>query len=111
MEEAHSSEPEPEEPEPQPEEPSGEHTPTADEAFEVVHGYKPSESPEEMAKMILQENLIPSVNTLVHLAVYAESDRIRLEAARYVIERNLGKLTDRLPLGDMWEQLFKEIRS
>ena len=90
---------------------NADHVPTPDEAYESVYGYKPSESPEEMAKQILQENLIPSVNTLVNLAAFAENDRIRFEAARYVIERNLGKLTDRLPLGDMWEQLFKEIKT
>jgi hypothetical protein len=91
-------------PEPEPESPS------VDDVFEAVHGYKPSESPEEAAKQMFLEGLVPATQTLVNLAINGNTEKVRLEASRYIVERNLGKLVERLPIGDMWEQLLKEIQ-
>lgn len=83
--------------------------PTPEDVSEVVNGFRPSENPEQAAKELLQQGLVPAVQQLVSLAQFGESERIRLQASQYVIERNLGKLADRQPLGDMWDELFKEL--
>jgi hypothetical protein len=86
-------------------------TPEWQEAFQVVHGFDPSTNPEDAAKELLRENLVPAVQEVVNLAAYAKNERIRFEASKYVLERNLGKLADKLPIGDMWDTLFAEIVS
>lgn len=82
---------------------------SADEAYEAVYGYKPSESPEEMAKAMLQDALIGSVQSIVTTALNAPNDRLRFEAAKYITEWNLGKPGDKGAPTDLWEQLQKEL--
>ena len=85
--------------------------PTPDEVFEAVHGYKPSTSPEEMAKRQFLEALPGAVQQLINLSITGGAEKIRLDASRYIVERNLGRIAERLPIGDMWEQLLKELQT
>lgn len=101
-----------------PEDPQGpvhpEHVPTPEEApddiamlQEAVFG--PSASEVAAARNIFREGLVPAAESIAHLAAFSKNDRIRLDASKYVVERNLGKMSEKLALGDVWENLFAEI--
>ncbi len=49
---------------------------------------------ETQAIRILKENLPTVVHAVVKLARTAQSETVRLNAAKYVIDRNLGKITE-----------------
>lgn len=49
---------------------------------------------EAQAEKILQDNLPAIVLSVVKLARSAESETVRLNAGKYVIDRNLGRVTD-----------------
>jgi len=74
---------------------------------DIVFG--PSSSEAETARRMFAEGLVPAVESIVHLAAFSKNDRIRLDAAKYVTERNLGKVADKLGLGEVWTDLFNEI--
>lgn len=46
------------------------------------------------AERLFKENLPGSVLQLVKLATHAQSERVRLDASKYIVERNLGRLQD-----------------
>lgn len=54
----------------------------------------PEESDEDTARRLLRENAGMAVLGIVHTAQYGASDRIRLEAQKYIVERVLGKTGD-----------------
>lgn len=49
-----------------------------------------TETPQTMAKRLLEENLAVSVMAICHLATYSETEMIRLRAAQYVVDRTMG---------------------
>lgn len=49
-----------------------------------------TETPQTVAKRLLEENLPVSVMAVCHLATYSETEVIRLRAAQYVIDRTMG---------------------
>ena len=49
---------------------------------------------------ILKENLPAVTLSVIKLARTASSETVRLNAAKYVIDRNLGKISDPDPTGD-----------
>ena len=63
---------------------------------------------EDVAKRVLREGLVPAAVTVVHLAQFGNSERIKLEASKIVIERNMGKGGGEL--SDTWEKLFQELQ-
>lgn len=74
--------------------------------------FRPSETPEEMAERILKENLPIAAQSVVQLAVHSKSERIRLDAARYVIERNLGRVEVGRQLeaaSNPWDDLYDKV--
>jgi len=84
--------------------------PTDEEMFAALHGYKPSESPEEAAKQILKDGLVSGAQTLVQLAENGSTERVRLEASKYVLEWNLGKPVGQSGLSDPWKELLGDIQ-
>jgi len=50
------------------------------------------------SERIFAENAVPAALSLVHLAVHSSNERIRLEASKYVVDRNLGRIGDTDPL-------------
>ena len=54
----------------------------------------PDESNEAMARRLLQENVTVAVLGLVHTAQHGASERLRLDAQKYIVERVLGKVGD-----------------
>jgi hypothetical protein len=66
----------------------------------------------EAAKRIFKESAVLAAQAICHIAVYDDNSRVRLDAAKYVVERNLGKLGD--PTGgneseDIFDVLLKDI--
>jgi len=52
----------------------------------------------DTAERIFRENLAISAQAICHLASFSANERTRLQAAQYVVERNLGRLQDAPPL-------------
>jgi hypothetical protein len=66
---------------------------------------------EQAALRVFQENLALAAQAITHIALYGGAERVRLEAAKYVVERNLGRLQDVDPQSatDPWDALLKEV--
>lgn len=61
-----------------------------DRAFEnatMESNYRPDEPPEQTARRLLIENVAAIALSMVHLATHSQSERIRLNASQYVLER------------------------
>lgn len=52
---------------------------------------------EQQAESILEENLIPAIHSLGKMARSAQSETVRMNAAKYIVDRNLGKIADAKP--------------
>jgi hypothetical protein len=85
--------------------------PSDDEVYEALHGYKPSESPEEAAKQILKDGLVSAAQQLVQLAENGSTERVRMESSKYVLEWNLGKPVGQSGLSDPWKELLGDIQT
>src|SRR5215831_9957685 len=58
------------------------------------------------ARRVFRENAGVAAAAIVHIAKYSVSDRTRLEAARYVVERNLGRVGEDETIDDPLEKLL-----
>lgn len=69
------------------------------------------ETVEDQAKRIFRDALPVAAMAVVHLAQYSGNEKTRLEAARYVVERNVGRLQDMAIVGidDPMAALMAEI--
>jgi hypothetical protein len=65
------------------------------ETDRTVHG---DEAETQRAERLFLEALTVSVQSVCHIAMYSPNERLRLDAAKYVIERNLGRIVDATPL-------------
>lgn len=64
------------------------------------------------AERIFKENAVPAALSIAHLAVHSPNERIRLAAAQYVVDRNLGRIGDTDPLKQAEKDpLFQFIKS
>lgn len=64
------------------------------EALNMEKQVQPSETNEEMAERIFEENLPVAAQAICHLARNSGSEKMRFDAAKYVVERNLGRVVD-----------------
>ena len=65
---------------------------------------------EQQALRILKENLPVVVNSIVKLSRTASSETVRLNAAKYVVDRNLGKITEHdVDADDVLAELLKDV--
>lgn len=80
------------------------------EALNMEQGMS-EETPEELARRLLREGLPLAVSSLVHLSAHSTNERTRLDAAKSVIERNLGKPGDQAPGKDPLEKMFQEFNA
>lgn len=68
-----------------------------DEALDALTSERavhPEEKPEQTARRLLLENLGQVTLGIIHTAIYGSSERIRLDAQKYVMERVLGRIGD-----------------
>ncbi len=54
----------------------------------------PDEDPETTARRLLRENVGGAVMQIARAATHGATDRIRLEASKYIVERVLGRVGD-----------------
>jgi len=69
---------------------------------------------DEVAKKVLRKGLVPSIQSIVDVAMHSSDEKQRMIAARYVVDRNLGPLTSANPLTraeDPLEALFRKSSS
>jgi len=69
----------------------------------------PTESEEDLARRVFLESLPIAALTIAHAAQHSGNERIRLDAAKYIVERNLGKIGDDPDAGGALERLMKEL--
>jgi hypothetical protein len=58
------------------------------------------DDPTMSARRIFRENAAIAATTICHIAKYCPSDRTRFEAAKYVVERNLGRIGEETTVED-----------
>lgn len=61
--------------------------------------YAEAESPEDTCRRLLKENAPRAILSLVHIANHSANDRVRLDAAKYITDRVLGRIIDSTPAG------------
>jgi hypothetical protein len=80
----------------------------ADEAIEALameRSVDPSLTEVDLARKILLENLPAAVQGLVHIAIHGGNESLRLNAQKYIIERNMGKVgDDNIKPVETWEE-------
>lgn len=54
----------------------------------------PEESPEQMARRLILENLGQVTLGVIHTALWGSNERTRLDAQKYLMERALGRVGD-----------------
>jgi len=70
-----------------------------------------TDTPQMVAKRLFEENLPVSVMAVCHLATYSETEAIRFNAAKFVIERTMGP-AERLAAPDgkhAWDDLYESV--
>jgi hypothetical protein len=77
------------------------------ELEQMVFG--PSASEAAAAREIFKEGLVPAATQLVHLSQHSKNDKLRADCAKYVVERNLGKVAEKMANGDIWTDLLSDI--
>jgi hypothetical protein len=77
----------------------------------VENAFDGSESPHDLAKRLLGENLPMSVLAICHMATYSPNETIRFNAAKYVVDRTLGP-AERMATPDgkhAWEDIYEHV--
>ena len=62
--------------------------------------------PHQQAQKIFAENAASAAMVIVHTARYGENERVRLQAAEYVVERTLGPVGSGTAEEAPWEALL-----
>lgn len=60
------------------------------QTLSMEHALDSSVTPQARAKKLFEENLPLSVMSICHIAVYGDSEAMRFNAARFVVERTMG---------------------
>lgn len=72
----------------------------------ALHG---KESPEELAHRLLKENAAMAVLSLVHASQHGRTERIRVDASKYIVDRTLGKIGDENTGNDTLADLLGDV--
>lgn len=70
-------------------------------------------TPQLVAKRLFEENLPLAVMSICHIAAYGESEGMRFNAARYVVERTMGP-AERQAAPDgrhAWDDIYENVVS
>jgi len=70
-----------------------------------------SETPSQMAKRLFDENLPVAVMAIAHLATHSETEIIRLNAAKFVVERSMGP-SERIVANEgrhAWDDIYEKV--
>lgn len=69
------------------------------------------ESPQILAKRLLEECLPMATMSLCHIAVHGDSEVMRFQASKYVVERTMGP-AERLPTVEgrnVWDEIYDKV--
>lgn len=70
------------------------------------------ETEAQMAGRMFRQNLVPAVRSLTQIALHSNSEKLRVDASKYIIERNLGRIQDNPPapthdpLADLYNAVY-----
>lgn len=67
------------------------------------------ETNKETARRLINENIPLVTQSMVHLALHSKSERTRLDAGKYLMDRSLGKPGENLGEASPLEHFFGEI--
>jgi len=70
-------------------------------------------TPQQIAKKLMEENLPVAVMALCHIATYGESEAMRFNASRYIVERTMGP-AERQAVVDgrhAWDDIYEKVVS
>jgi len=68
-------------------------------------------SPEEMARKLFKENLPVAVMAICHMATYSDTEMMRFQAAKFVVERTMGP-AERIIATDSrhaWDDIYDSV--
>jgi hypothetical protein len=70
-------------------------------------------TPQQTAKRLFEENLPIAVMSICHIATYGESEAMRFNAARYVVERTMGpaERTSTVDGRHAWDDIYEKVVS
>lgn len=71
-------------------------------------------TPQLTAKRLLEENLPIAVMSICHIAVHGDSEAMRFNAARYVVERTMGpaeRAATNLDGRHAWDGIYEKVVS
>ncbi len=57
---------------------------------------RPEETPEAITRRLMRENASVAALSIIHLSKHASTERMRLDASKYVLDRVLGRIGDDL---------------
>ena len=82
-------------------------------SMEIEKQIHRDQSSGDIAARIFDENTVPAALALVHLAQHSPNEKIRMDAAKYVLERVMGRLGDEAKSGadNPLEKLLADIVS
>lgn len=69
--------------------------------------------PEEVARKLFKDNLPLAVMAICHMAAYSDSEPMRFNAAKYVVDRTMGP-AERAPVNDgrrIWDDIYDQVTS
>lgn len=69
-----------------------------------------AESGPETAKRLFNEHAADAALTIIHTAKHGSTDRVRLDAAKYITERALGPVKDSGAGSEHEDQMMKVLR-
>lgn len=85
-----------------------------DEALKTMPMHKAlhGEDPIKVANELLKEALPMSIMSITHLAIHSPAEQVRLQAAKYVVDRTLGPVKDDMRVADnkpAWEKIYEGV--
>jgi hypothetical protein len=79
-------------------------------SLQMERSVEPSETEEQLARRMLREATPVAAASIIHLAVHGGTERTRLDASKYVLERTMGRIGETFEGDeDPWTKLFKDI--
>lgn len=67
------------------------------QGLEIHHLIQNEETQESATKRIFKDNAIAAAQSIVNIALFSQSQALRLKAASYVVERTIGRIQDAPP--------------
>lgn len=64
------------------------------EGLAMEQSVRPEETAEVITRRLLRENAAVAALSVVHLSKHASTERLRLDASKYVLDRVLGRIGD-----------------